>query len=89
MSEFKHKIGSLVRVHGLNNAAYNGRLGQVVDVSDLETTGRLLVQLHEEVCPPLLQQIKIKPESMLTACSHCHKAGGDKMQFCSKCRVAG
>ena len=88
MSEFKHKIGSLVRVHGLKNAAYNGRLGKVVDVSELNATDRLLVLLQEEVRPPLLQQIKIKPENMFTACSHCHKAGG-KMQFCSKCRVAG
>ena len=88
MAEFKHKSGSLVRVHGLNNAAYNGRLGKVVDVSDLDTTGRLLVQLQEEVRPPLLQEIKIKPENMLTACSRCHKAG-DKRQFCGKCRVAG
>ena len=88
MAEFKHKIGSLVRVHGLTNAAYNGRLGKVVDVSDLNATGRLLVSLHEEVRPPLLQQIKIKPENMSTACNHCHKAGY-KMQFCSKCRVAG
>ena len=88
MAEFKHKMGSLIRIHDLNNAAYNGRLGKVVNVSDLDTTGRLLVQLQERVRPPLLQQIKIKPENMLTACSHCHKAG-DKMQFCSKCRVAG
>ena len=88
MAEFKHKIGSWVRVHGLKNAAYNGRLGKVVDVSDLDTTGRLTVELQERVCQPLLQQIKIKPEGMSTACSHCHKAG-DKMQFCSKCRVAG
>ena len=89
MSEFKHKIGSLVRLHGLSNAAYNGSLGQVIDIDDLETTGRLLVQLQEEVRPPpLLQEIKIKPENMRTACNHCHKAG-DKMQFCGKCRVAG
>ena len=88
MAEFKHKIGSLVRVHGLNNAAYNGRLGKVVDVSDLDTTGRLLVLLCEEVRPPLLQLVKIKPENMSTACSRCHKVG-DKMQFCGKCRVAG
>ena len=88
MAEFKHKIGSLVRVHDLKNAAYNGRLGNVVDVSDLDTTGRLLVFLQEKVSPPLLQQIKIKPENMSTACSHCRKAG-DKMQFCGKCRVAG
>ena len=88
MAEFKHKIGSLVRLHGLNNAAYNGRLGRVDDVSDLNTTGRLTIVFEERVHPPLLQQIKIKPENMSTACSHCHKAG-DKMQFCSKCRVAG
>ena len=88
MAEFKHKIGSLVRVHGLNNAAYNGRLGKVDDVSELDTTGRLLVELEERVRPPLLQEIKIKPENMSTACSHCHKVG-DKMQFCGKCRVAG
>ena len=88
MAEFKHKIGSLVRVHGLNNAAYNGRLGKVVDVSHLETTGQLLVQLEDQVRTPLLQQIKIKPENMTTACGHCHKVG-DKMQFCGKCRVAG
>ena len=88
MSGFRHKIGSLVRVHGLKNATYNGRLGNVVDVSDLEKTGRLLVLLQEKVRPPLLQEIKIKPENMFTACSHCLKAG-EKMQFCSKCRVAG
>ena len=88
MSEFKHKMGSLVRVHGLSNAAYNGRLGKVVDVSELNATGRLLVLLQEFARPPLLQGIKIKPENMSTACSHCHKAG-DKMQFCGKCRVAG
>ena len=90
MAEFKHKIGSLVRLHGLKNVAYNGRLGKVVFVSDLTTTGRLLVQLQEEeeVSLPRLQEISIKPENMSTACSHCHKVG-DKMQFCSKCRVAG
>ena len=88
MAEFKHKIGSLVRLHGHNNAAYNGRLGKVVDVSELDTTGRLLVRLQEQVHPPLLQQIMIKPENMSTACSHCHKVG-DKMQLCGKCRVAG
>ena len=88
MAEFKHKIGSLVRVHGLKNTFYNGKLGKVDDVSDLDTTGRLLVLLQEEVSPPLLQEIKIKPENMSTACSHCHKTG-DKMHFCSKCRVAG
>ena len=88
MAEFKHKIGSLVRLHGLGNAAYNGRLGKVEEVSELETTGRLLVLLQEEVRPPLLRLIKIKPENMRTACSHCQK-DGDKMQFCGKCRVAG
>ena len=75
-------------MHGLKNEAYNGRLGKVVYVLELETTGRLLVELQEIVSPPLLQEIKIKPENMLTACSHCHKAG-DKLQFCGKCRVAG
>ena len=88
MSEFKYKIGRLVRVRGHNNAAYNRRLGKVTAVYELDTSGRLTVELQERVHPPLLQQIKIKPENMLTACSHCHKAG-DKMQFCSKCRVAG
>ena len=88
MAEFKHKIGSLIRLHGLNNAAYNGRLGKVVDVSELDITGRLLVELQDCARPPLLQEIRIKPENMRTACSHCHKAG-DKMHFCGKCRVAG
>ena len=91
MAEFKHKIGSLVRVHGHENAAYNGRLGKVVDVTELETTGQLLVLLQEEdqeIRPPHLQNIRIKPENMLTACLHCHNAGG-KMHFCGKCCVAG
>ena len=88
MAAFKHKIESLVRLNGLGNAAYNGRLGEVLNVLELDTTGRLTVQLLEEVRPPLLQQIKIKPENMRTACSHCLKTG-DKMQFCGKCRVAG
>ena len=88
MAEFKHKIGSLVRLHGLSNASYNGRLGKVIDVFDLDTTGRLLVKLQEEVRSPLLQEIKVKPENILSACNHCFKTG-DKMQFCGKCRVAG
>lgn len=90
MAEFKHKIGSLVRLHSLSNAAYNGRLGKVRNVSELETTGRLLVKLQEEAQTHanLTQEIKIKPENMRTACSHCHKVG-DKIQFCGKCRVAG
>ena len=87
MAEFKHKMGCLVRLHGLNNAAYNGRFGEVFDV---DSSGRLTVQLRDEaqVRTSLLHYIKIKPENMLSACSHCLKTGG-KMQFCGKCRVAG
>ena len=88
MTEFKHKIGSLVRLHGLSNESYNGILGRVTDVSKLDSTGRLVIKLLEEVSSPLQQEIKIKPENMRTACSHCFKIG-DKMQFCGKCRVAG
>ena len=85
MSEYK--IGSLVRLHGLKNTFYNGRLGRVIDVDELNTTGRLTVKLQEEVHPPYLQEFPIKPENISAACCHCHKAG-DKMQLCGKCRVA-
>ena len=87
-TDFKHKIGSLVRLHGLSNAAYNGKVGKIISTSSFETTGRLLVELEEEILPPLLQEIKIKPDNMLSACNHCHKTG-DKMDFCSNCRIAG
>ena len=49
MAEFKHKIGCLVRLHGHNNAAYNLRLGKVMNVLELNTTGRLTVELQEIV----------------------------------------
>ena len=66
MATNNHEIGSLVRLHGLNNAAYNGRLGRVIDVSSLDTNGRVLFKLLDEVHLPLLQEIKIKPDNLLS-----------------------
>ena len=44
---------------------YNGRKGRVIDVSSLDATGRVRVELQDKVRPPLRQEINIKPENLL------------------------
>ena len=81
------QLGQLVRLKGLNNAAYNGKLAQIgpFPSAELCCNGRYRVELIDEVAPPLRQSVDVKPENMEHACKRCHK-GGEKLLFCGKCK---
>ncbi len=77
-----------MRLQGLDNAAFNGKLGRIEGLLD-EITGRFPVVLVDDKAvetPP--REIRVKPENMALACTCCYNAGATKMQFCGKCRVA-
>ena len=83
-------VQQLVRVKGLNNVQYNGKLGHIVPFPSAELTnnGRYRVQLKdEEVAPPLLTELSVKPENLDHVCVRCHKEG-EKLMTCAKCRQA-
>jgi hypothetical protein len=88
------KPTQLVRLQGLRNAAYNGKLASVT--SFLSDDGRHDVTLlNENDKTPAAGDIvakhilRIKLENLVHACNHCHKTDAPKMQFCSQCRMAG
>ena len=91
--ERTHKMSSsfqlnhLVRLKGLNNAAFNGKLAKIMPFpsGELCCNGRYRVELIDEVAPPLRQSVDVKPENMEHACKRCHK-GGEKLLFCAKCK---
>ena len=84
------QLNQMVRLKGLNNAAYNDKLGRVVlfpNSMEECCNGRYRVILIGEVAPPLLRELSVKPENMEHACKLCHK-GGENLMFCGKCRNA-
>ena len=85
----KFKTGNTVRLKGLKNEAFNGKLGQIIPghVSDDERFIIALYDLPNRVIASSNRQIRIKPENMEFACDHCFAAGAS-MQVCGKCRVA-
>ena len=87
MSTKNYQLGQLVQLKGLNNAPYNGKFGRVVPFPSYELcyNGRYLVQLIDDVAPPLLSQLSVKPENMEHVCIRCHK-NAEKLLFCRKCR---
>ena len=89
MTDSKFKLGSFVQLHGLKNTFYNGKFGHVIDMEELEDTGRLTLELQDTVHPPYQQELKIKLENISLACVFCHKAGDNNiLLLCAKCRVA-
>ena len=84
-----YQFNQLVRLKGLNNASYNGKLGRIFSFSagELCCNGRYCVQLIGWVAPPLLRELSVKPENVEHACTRCHK-GGEKLLFCGKCKNA-
>ena len=85
-------VNHLVRLVGLNNADYNGKLARVNSVLD-ETRGRHLVKLEGEILSTLNREIHIKPENLLHACEGCHAVGtataDEQIALkCARCRVA-
>jgi ankyrin repeat protein len=85
------KPNQLVRLQGLSNAAYNGKLAIVS--SAVSDDGRHTVELQDDddvVDPPVHNRgLRIKPEHLAHACNHCHKTDAAKLQFCAQCRMAG
>ena len=66
----------MVRLHGLKDASFNGKLGQILP-DTLHDDGRYLVALCDDDSQggrlDLSQQIqlRVKTENMLLACDHC------------------
>jgi hypothetical protein len=82
------KYENFVRLQGLSNAAYNGKLG-VIKCFSVDDNGKFAVELQEgEVALPLNREILVKPENMVRACDCCQQAGAATMQYCGRCRNA-
>ena len=84
------KYENFVRLQGLGNAAYNGKLAIIKSFTADEKTGRFAVELQvgEVVASHLSRVILVKPENMVRACDCCHLAGAATMQYCGRCRNA-
>ena len=89
MSTTSYQLLQLVRLKDLNNAPYNGKLARVAYFPSFKLccNGRYRIQLIDEVAPPLLSELSVKPENMEHVCIRCHK-GGEKLLLCGKCRYA-
>jgi hypothetical protein len=81
------KFRSFVRLQGLSNIAYNGKLARIESLSADEDTGRYLVEL-QDASPQLSSKFSVKPENMVRACDCCHQSGAATMQYCGKCKNA-
>jgi hypothetical protein len=81
------KYENLVRLQGLNNAAYNSKLATIKSPF-VENNGRFRVELQVGEVSSLCREIFVKPENMARACDCCHNAGAATMQYCGKCRNA-
>ena len=86
--------GHLVRLVGLNHAAFDGKLARVVP-SLRPLSGRHFVEfVDDRTGPPApalrSKKMPIKPENMQLTCEHCPVAeeGGITLQICGKCRTA-
>jgi hypothetical protein len=80
---------NFVRIQGIADAAYNGKLGKIKSLSVEEHNGRFRVELQVgEVASDLSREMLVKPENMARACDCCHNAGAATMQYCGKCRNA-
>jgi hypothetical protein len=84
------KYGNFVRLHGLNNAAYAGKLAIIKSISADENAGRYLVEVvvGEVIASTLSREILVEPENMVRACDGCHLAGAATMQYCGRCKNA-
>ena len=80
-----YQLDQLVRLQGLKNASYNGKLAIVrhFPSAELCCNGRYRVRLMEN----FNQYIDVKPENIQHACARCHK-GGENLLYCGKCRNA-
>ena len=85
------KLGNYVRLQGLPDAAYNGKLARIKSVGAHEITGVFIIVLQggEEVPSSSLdREILVKQEHMLRACDGCRLAGATTMQYCGNCKNA-
>ena len=83
------KPHQLVRLQGLDNEAWNGKLALVKSLVLEDGRHRVQVRSEDGDAATLGQVVSIKPENMAHACNHCHKADVAEMLFCGKCRMAG
>ena len=82
------KLGNFVRIQGLKNEAYNGKLARIESVTD--KNGRFAIELQDEgeVASNLSRVILIRPINRVRACDCCHRAGAATMQYCGQCKNA-
>ena len=87
MSTTNFQVRQLIRLRNLNNASYNGKLGEIglFPSGEVCCYGRYRVDLIDEVAPSLCPRVDVKPENLEHACRRCHK-GGDNLMFCGSCR---
>ncbi len=80
------KFENFVRLQGLSNEAYNGKLARVISLSADKITGEFRVSLQVDdgvaVASHLSRQILVKTENMTRACDNCLHAGAATMQYC-------
>ena len=79
----KFKTFTTVRLVGLSNEKFNGKLALVAED---ESDGRYLVRLCESREHLLDQRIRVKPKNMILVCDYCF-AIGENMQVCGKCKM--
>jgi hypothetical protein len=84
------KCGNFVRLQGLSNAAYNGKLARIKSLGADENTGRFRVevQVGEDLASNLSREFLVKVENMARACDGCRHAGAATMQYCGQCKNA-
>ena len=81
------KVNNFVRLQGLSNAVYNGKLAHT---TKQYADGAFGVELHvdEEIASHLSREINVKLENVARACNCCLHAGAATMQYCGRCRNA-
>ena len=89
MSTTNFQFQQLVRLKGLGNASYNGKMGHVLvsHSSEIYCNGRYRVQLIGAIASTLQRELHVKPENMEHVCIRCHQSG-EKLMFCGRCKHA-
>jgi hypothetical protein len=83
--------GYVVRLVGLRNGAYNGKIAEVESKLDEESGRHWVEVLADELdgaADALLRHIRVKPANMVHACAQCHASEVAKMMICGKCKTA-
>jgi hypothetical protein len=81
------KFQNFVRLQGICDKAYNGKLARIETVYIAGEYG-VELQADEQIASHLCRKIRVKVKNMMRACDCCHQAGAATMQYCGRCRNA-